>query len=294
MDKFDMNEEDEFEYEFEDEVNDEFKEALQLIDFHELTAEEKEQQAKELAEKGFLPKNEELDETPSSPQEMVEKNPRKFIIEECIPACQELWSKNIYTFMVSDHLNEGECWIEIILDGLSDENKEIYANLSGSDVIKFSYHPGAINFGVKAVGKEGQAKLLELAKQFKMQDVPATQAYISPQDFLLDYCGCYDEIPNPDYKKMTPPWSLQLPYEELMKYMDEYDEWENSSASKETIRKFNANKITKSLEELAEEHGMIVDEDRVYLSPFHYNKHLQYLKTLENSQADEVKPHSQK
>ena len=29
-------------------------------------------------------------------------------------------------------------------------------NLSEEDVVKFSYHKGTINFGVKLVGKEGQ------------------------------------------------------------------------------------------------------------------------------------------
>ena len=30
--------------------------------------------------------------------EEVENNPEQFIMTECIPACKELWSKNIYTF----------------------------------------------------------------------------------------------------------------------------------------------------------------------------------------------------
>lgn len=266
-------------------------EDIELLGFHELTSEDRQKRAQKLEEKGFLPENEELDETSSSPQESVENNPRQFIIEECIPACKELWAKNIYTFMVSDHLNEGECWIEIILDSLSEENKEVYANLEGEDVIKFSYHKGAINFGVKAVGKEGQRKLLDLAKQFKMQDVPFRQAYISPKDFLMDYCGCYDEIPNPNYKEMTPPWSVQLPYEELLDYMNKYDEWESSVASKETIRKFNPLKMTKSLDELVKEQGMIIEEDRVYLSPFHYAKHLKYMEKLANIGTDEASSH---
>lgn len=76
----------------------------------------------------------------SSPQEEVEKNPTQYIIQECLPACQELWKKNIYTFMVSDHLNEGTCWIEIIVDSLSEENKDIYFGLSDDEAVKFSYH----------------------------------------------------------------------------------------------------------------------------------------------------------
>lgn len=140
---------------------------------------QRQESEKELKAKGFLPKNPELKETPSSPQEIVEANPRQFIIEECIPACQELWSKNIYTFMASDHLNEGQCWIEVVLDSLSDENKEILYQLEGEDVIKYSYHKDCANFGVKHVGLEGQQRLLELAQEFKMQDVPKNQAWLS-------------------------------------------------------------------------------------------------------------------
>ena len=125
------------------------------------------------------------------------KNPRKYIIEECIPACKELWSKNIYTFMVSDHLNDGECWIELDADALSDDNKSIYLDLDSNEVKKFSYHRGAINFGVRCVGKEAQEKLLEIAQKFEMQDVQEKLGYISIEKFLMDYCDCYEEYENP-------------------------------------------------------------------------------------------------
>ena len=87
---------------------------IKFINNHDFIIEEieaeKERYREEILSKGFLPINDELDETMSSSMEDVEKNPRRFIIEECIPACEELWNKNIYTFMVSDHLNEGQCW----------------------------------------------------------------------------------------------------------------------------------------------------------------------------------------
>ena len=87
--------------------------------------------------------------------------------------------------MVSDHLNENVSWIEVIFESLSEENKKILQELSGDDVIKFSYHKGCANFGVKKVGKEGQERLKALAQKFKMQDVPANLAYITPDKFLL-------------------------------------------------------------------------------------------------------------
>lgn len=243
----------------------------------------------ELLKKGFLPRNEEFDEVSNVSQEIVENNPRRFIIEECIPACQELWSKNIYTFMVSDHLNEGQCWIEVFMDSLSDENKDIYINFTGEDILKFSYHYGTINFGVKYVGTLGQQKLLELAKQFKMQDVPSKLAYLSKENFLINYCKCYDEVPNPNYFEMKDPlFESDLSIEKKFDYLKKYIKWENSVASHKTILKLNLSKMTKPLEELVKDNGMILDGDRIYLSPFHYKKHQRYLRTLKNEMIDEL------
>lgn len=269
--------------------NDEIFEGIKFA-FQEPTQEEIEkrklERAKELERKGFLPENDGYSETMTSPQEMVEANPRRYIIEECIPACIELWNKNIYTFMVSDHLNEGVCWIEVVADSFSDENKEIYAQLEGDDVVKFSYHSGTLNFGVECVGKVGQEKLLELAKQFKMQDVPYNQAYVSVQDFLMNYCDCYDEVPNPNYREMKEPWCMELSLNEKIEYFKKYDAWENSIESKKTLKQFNANKITKQIEELVAEHNMILEDDRVYLSEFHYKKHQNYLNYINKIDND--------
>lgn len=258
----------------------------------EPTAEEilerKRKTEKEIEEKGFLPVNDEYNETMYSPQEEVENNPKKFIIEECIPACLELWKKNIYTFMVSDYLNEGVCWIEVVADSLSDENKKIYMDLSGDDIIKFSYHQGSFNFGVNSVGKEGQLKLLAIAQKFQMQDVPINQAYLTPTDFLMNRCGCYEDYPNPNYRTMEAPWTLSLPMNELMNYMKKYDEWENSIESKKTLRRYAPEKAVKSVSEYAKEQGMIMEDDRIYLSEFHYNKHLKYIDYLNNELAANV------
>ena len=245
----------------------------------------KRERATQLAAKGFLPENDGFSETMSSPQEVVESNPRQFIIEECIPACQELWAKNIYTYMVSDHENVGECWIEIIADSLSDENKEIFMQLSGEDVRRFSYHKGCVNFGVKVVGIEGQRRLLELAQQFKMQDVPKDQAYITEEQFLMDYCNCYNEYENPNYKPMTDHWEANVELEQMYDYMEKYDEWQASDASKPTLRRFAPEKVSKSIAEYAAEHKMVYEDDRVYLSSFHYRKHLNYVKYVLENQA---------
>ena len=240
----------------------------------------KKKRNKEIEQKGFLPVNDEYNETMSSPQEMVEKDPKRFIIEECIPACKELWSKNIYTFMVSDHLNEGVCWIEVIGDSLSEDNKKIFMELDGEDVTKFSYHKGSFNFGVTKIGKEGQERLLELAKEFVIQDVPKDMAYITIDEFLMNYCNCYDEVDNPNYREMKSPWNSGLTLDELPNYMEEYDKWQDSTDSQETLKIFNPDKKEKDLEELVKEHNMVLEDDRVYLSQFHYEKHLNYVRMI--------------
>ena len=266
------------------------EEELEQLGFRELNEEEQEARKEEIIKKGFLPENEEFEEERTCPQEIVEQNPRKYIIEECIPACLELWSKNIYTFMVSDHLNEGECWVEIIKDNLSEENQKVYDQLTGEDILKFSYHMGCVNFGVSCVGREGQEKLLELAEQFKMQDVPENSAYVSIPDFLIQYCKCYDEVPNPEYVEMKEPFEMGLPLEEIPLYAKEYYSWLQSTRSKKTLKQINFNKMTKPLDELVKDHGMIMEDDRVYLSPFHYAKHLKYQDTISSEKEKQERP----
>lgn len=244
---------------------------------------EKEEKKKEILSKGFLPKNDELLESMTSPMEDVEMNPRTYIIEECIPACEELWRKNIYTYMVSNHLNEGVCWIEVYFDNLSDENKDIFNTLEGEDITKFSYHQGCVNFGVKCVGEKAQRRLLELAKQFKMQDVPYKDAYINLTDYLIN-CGCYKEVKNPNYIEMSEPWEMNLSVEELKDYITKYDEWRYSDKSIETYKVFDESKVTKPLEKYFEGTNYIYDGERVYLSSYHYQKHMNYEKYLEETQ----------
>lgn len=252
-----------------------------------LTEEEKERNKQEekerLSKLGYLPFDDDYMSIMRESQEEIEKNPEKYIIPECLPACKELWSKNIYTFMVSDHLNEGVSWIEVLTDALSDENKEIFFQLEKMGARVWSYHPGALNFEVNGVGKHAQEHLLELAKQFKMQDVPIEQAYISPEKFLINYCNCYSKVDNPNYIEMKYPFDDELVVDDLSDYLKKYDEWEKSDRSKKELKIFDKNKMQKSLDEYASEHGMIAEGDRVYLSKFHYEKHKKYIQYVNNN-----------
>ena len=80
-----------------------------------------------------------------------------------------------------------------------------------------------------------------------------------------------------------------MPIDQLIDYMQKYDEWLDSPASKKTIKQFNPNKLTKSPNEMAVEKGMIIDGDRVYLSKFHYQKHEQYLYYIQSIKEQEEK-----
>ena len=81
---------------------------------------------------------------------------------------------------------------------------------------------------------------------------------------------------------MKPVWEMDLSAEQMIDYMQKYDEWQDSPASKKNFKQFNPNKLTKSVNEVAAEKGMIIDGDRVYLSEFHYRKHQNYLNSLVN------------
>ena len=235
------------------------------------------EEAEKLRNDGFLPKNPEYYGTMTSPMVEVENFPKEYVIEECIPACKVLWSKNIYTFMTSDFYDKGVCWIEIKEKDLSAKNRKIYDSMTGPDVYKFVKHPGAICFGVTKVGRAGQRRLTELAENFVMQDVPQGEAYKPIEEFLIDNCGCYDEIPNPIYKYMAPLDEVKIDLEKLREYVKEYDRWTKSKESQRTIKTLNTKKLAKNLQDYLRQYNFILEDKKIYFGTYHYNKHLNYL-----------------
>ena len=108
-------------------------------------------------------------------QEIVEETPERFIVPECIPACKELWRKNIHTFMVCDNLDHSgkvlTSWIEVADEQLSEENLRILRSFEGRKNVRiFHYHPKCTNFEVPFVGTKAQEELLKLAKEFVQQE----------------------------------------------------------------------------------------------------------------------------
>lgn len=159
----------------------------------------------ERAKYGILPVTDKYKPVCRADQEYVEMEPERFIVPECIPACKELWAKNIYTFMVSDDSNMqfGETWIEIADQVLSAQNLEILRSLEGDEKVEiFHYHKGCTNFAVRCVGLEAQQKLLEIAKRFKMQDVPGD--HVAYFDYTEGYQPEGDEVIDGDRVYISP------------------------------------------------------------------------------------------
>lgn len=204
-------------------------------------------------------------------QDMVEIEPEKWIIKECIPACKILWSKNIFTFMCSDYVDY-DAWIELDLDVLSNENLEILEQIK-LEYECFSYHQGCINIKVTGMGKKAQSELIKIANRFKMQDVPHKYAVISLEELLMS-CGCFSLIKNPDYVSV----------EEQMAKMD-FENWRNVEFSEPTIRVFDSLKVVKPVEEYIADYGAVVSEDgTIYVDQFYYDKHLNYVFYLNDNE----------
>ena len=227
---------------------------------------------KSAVEKGCLPDNPGYAPVQQEGMEAVEANPEKYIMPECLPACKVLWEKNIYTYMVSDSV-DFEAWIEVKMSALSPENLEYLLSLEAQGVHLFrGYHEGTIQIGVGCFGEKAQRALLEIANGFKMQDVQRGYdlGYVGLEEGLF-LTGCIKEIPNPKYiDPMTVPenerWKLLL-----------------ESESEPTIRVFDETKVKDPIEKNFEGTGLVfvLEEERVYLSEYHYRKHLNYLKSLE-------------
>ena len=224
----------------------------------------------------YMQRSNKFSEKSQVSMEEVENNPEKFIMTECIPACKELWSKNIYTFMVSNYTDKNSIWIEIYTE-ISDENLEYLKSLKFKNISVNIYHDGCYQIEINHIGKNASNLLLEICKGFKMQDVPKNIAYDSEESFLIK-CGCYDEKPNPNYYEMKEFFEMEFDsIEEQRNYIIKYREWQHSDNSKKTIKIFNPNKKEKSTEEYAIDHNKIYKDGRVYLSEYDYKKHVKYL-----------------
>ena len=233
--------------------------------------------------------------------EFVEANPSHYIIDECIPACKILWSKNIDTFMCSDYLNDG-AWIEIIRAELSAQNEGALEKLKTLTKPLYAYHKGTINMEVEGFGDAARDRLVEVANMFHMQDVPHKKAYLTAEEFLVE-CGCYKIEANFEYEFMEDPMMASMAgtveFEtpaDLFEAIKKYEVWENSSKSKETFKMFDDSKVLKPIEEYVRDANMgdlyIPEEGRIYNSKYYYDKHLRYLEYVDKIDSDTNKKDS--
>ena len=238
-----------------------------------------------IQEEKYLPQSDSFGEVSHAVEEEVENNPEKYIMTECIPACKELWSKNIYTFMVSNYVGESGIWIEIY-DEISDENLKYMKSLKEKNINVDIYHEGCYRIEVNHIGQAASDLLLEICKGFKMQDVPKNIAYFQEEDFLIN-CGCFDEIENSNYYEMKEFYELEFNNpEEMHDYMEKFNHWQHSENSKKYLKRYNPQKKIKSTEEYAKENNMIYVDGIVFTSKFDYDKHMKYIQYI-NSKNDE-------
>ena len=213
-----------------------------------------------------LADNKQYEGAPRVSQEMVEEEPRRWIIEECVPACQILWDKNIYTFMCSDGI-DSDAWIELELECLSPENMDILEEIK-KEYVCYQYHQGCLNISVSGKGKKAQEELIKIANRFKMQDVPSKYAtFTMKKVYMIN--GCSKEVENPNYVSI----------QEQLANMT-FSNW-GISIEEPTIWALDPDKIVKSDEEYISDIGAIKDGDTIYVNEFHYNKHLKYIESLE-------------
>lgn len=185
-------------------------------------------------------------------QEIVEGNPKGFVAEEEIPASKILWEKNIYTRMSGLPYEDGYSWIEIYFQQLSSENKEIAQRIGDNQ----SRGRDRCLIQTEHVGSNGQRELLNLAKEFKMQDVP---------------CSCESSI---DILQKT--LVCNGAYVTLERFLELVN-----NHSKRAI-------VAEDIAQIAKEYGAIYEEEtkRIYCSQFDYDKHQKYMEYLKSTKAN--------
>ncbi len=214
----------------------------------------------------------------------VESNIDEYIIPELQEACKSLWERNVFTFMCSNRNDGGSAYI--ILESLSPENKEIFEQLKQDhpEYFIFDNYRHADRIQIPDVTKMSEEEIstafVKLTRHFVSQDVQP-RFYLTPEDYLID-CGCYDEIPNPEYKGDPGP----MPTTSSLKELDEYFAKCNIP---QTIKVFNKGKMTKSFKEYVIENQ---DENRtdfttgkVYESPYFLKKHFEFINLQRNEKT---------
>ena len=123
---------------------------------------------------------------------IVAQNINEFIVPECQDACISLWSRNIGTFMCSNR-EELEDVTYILLNKLSEQNKDIFEDLIKKGVPGYSYDEWRQRYKVAVNGRNKEQiseALLNMTNVFEMQDV-LEGYYDSVEEAIADHNNFY-------------------------------------------------------------------------------------------------------
>ncbi len=221
----------------------------------------------------------------AEPMEKVEQNIEEYIIPELQEACKILWSKNIFTLMVSNRNDGGSTYI-YLNGGVTGKNIDIWNKLNKK--YPNNFYKGTrikdlriqIADTTKMTEKEIADAFIKMVSNFELQDVSSV-FYQTAEEYLVEKGYC-DEVPNPDYVEAG-PMPTGLNYEAL-------NAWLAKINCPKTIKVFNKSKMgKKTFEQIVRENGdenrTDFENEKVYCSTYFYNKHLNYVKANEESNS---------
>lgn len=180
--------------------------------------------------------------------ESVVDNIEEYVIPECQQACRSLWSKNIETFMASDHQDQS---LYVLITKLSNENQKIFDELSNNDKrYFFSDFRHCYGIRVKGVDEESANILNGLTEVFSIQDVESRR-HQTADDYLenfkrkggavyVDEYGNIRRDINPDLKDVSFLDALQASNSEGL-YVEKEDRVYNSPLFLEWHKRYQKN-----------------------------------------------------
>ena len=182
--------------------------------------------------------------------EIYKEGLENYIEEPCVKVCKEVWDKNIFT---KESIIDGE-EVKIVFDKLSDENSQIFKNLSNLDREHYCYSNNNEPILRVSCNRENyftvSNELEELASPFKLQDI--TSGYMTEKEFLMNICSC-EKVEG--IKEHTKDWKAEFI--------------------------FDPNKVVKNLSENFKEYSyddlFVAEEGRIYKDKFYLDAHKKFL-----------------
>lgn len=223
---------------------------------------------------------------------IVARNINEYVIPECQEACKSFWDKNIMTFMCSNYSDSKESTY-VLMNGLSDENKEILERLLQEDPEHYYFSSYRNAYGIRADGtkKSIADDLKKLTEPFKMQDIQ--EGIMTPEDFLKNKVGLVIHIINPEYEKFEQehPGPKMSDFSNLSEYLNAQEEYEKRQPRR-ILAILDTESMDKTFEEYLQEYGYseLYDAERniIYEDEFYkegHERYINYIKQNENRKA---------